>query len=124
MNDWDDAERRVERAQELFEQRRWQEALEELRAANEEIVVPGKLTTAFLVLKMALGGEFPCRVLPFDRILAEVASGAASAGLLIHAFDIKYYQLSGPDWLRGATASRVAPLLLPDRRLEIRIRRD
>ena len=30
MNDWDDAERRVEKAQELFEQRRWQEALEEL----------------------------------------------------------------------------------------------
>src|SRR5919112_1340875 len=34
MNDWDDAERRVERAQELFEQHRWQEALEELRAAT------------------------------------------------------------------------------------------
>src|SRR3954454_12941496 len=34
MNDWDDAEQRVERAQELFEQRRWQEALEELRAAT------------------------------------------------------------------------------------------
>ena len=33
-NDWNDAERRVERAQELFEQRRWQEALEELRAAT------------------------------------------------------------------------------------------
>ena len=34
MNDWNDAERRVERAQELFEQRKWQEALEELRAAT------------------------------------------------------------------------------------------
>src|SRR5665213_4183672 len=34
MNDWDDAERRVEKAQELFEQRRWNEALEELRAAT------------------------------------------------------------------------------------------
>ena len=34
MNQWDDAERRVERAQELFEQRRWAEALEELRAAT------------------------------------------------------------------------------------------
>src|SRR5512132_2889189 len=33
MTEWDDAERRVERAQELFEQRRWSEALEELRAA-------------------------------------------------------------------------------------------
>src|SRR3979490_357508 len=34
MNDWDDAERRVEKAQELFEERRWPEALEELRAAT------------------------------------------------------------------------------------------
>src|SRR5437588_11886371 len=34
MSDWDDAERRVEKAQELFEQRRWVEALEELRAAT------------------------------------------------------------------------------------------
>lgn len=33
MSDWNDAERRVEKAQELFEQRRWVEALEELRAA-------------------------------------------------------------------------------------------
>src|SRR5690349_18444705 len=33
MNDWQDADRRVERAQELFEQRKWHEALEELRAA-------------------------------------------------------------------------------------------
>src|SRR5829696_3029982 len=32
-NDWNDAERRVERAQELFEQHKWHEALEELRAA-------------------------------------------------------------------------------------------
>jgi superkiller protein 3 len=35
MNDWDDAERRVERAQELFDQRRWSEALEEFRAAAD-----------------------------------------------------------------------------------------
>src|SRR5690242_3110245 len=33
MNDWNDAEERVEKAHELFEQRRWQEALDELRAA-------------------------------------------------------------------------------------------
>ncbi len=33
-NDWNDAERRVERAQELFEQRKWPEALAELRAAT------------------------------------------------------------------------------------------
>jgi len=33
-NDWSDAERRVERAQELCEQRKWLEALDELRAAT------------------------------------------------------------------------------------------
>ena len=57
-------------------------SLDELRAT--EILVPGKLTTAFLVLKMALGGEFDCRVLPFDEILPAVASGTSPAGLLIH----------------------------------------
>jgi 1,4-dihydroxy-6-naphthoate synthase len=55
-----------------------------------EIVVPGKLTTAFLVLKMALGGEFDCRVLPFDEILPEVATGRARAGLLIHEGQLTY----------------------------------
>src|SRR5881392_310223 len=35
MSDWNDAERRVEKAQELFEQHRWLEALEELRAATD-----------------------------------------------------------------------------------------
>jgi 1,4-dihydroxy-6-naphthoate synthase len=63
-------------------------SLDELRA--EQILVPGKLTTAFLVLKMVLGGEFDCRVLPFDRILPEVASGAARAGLLIHEGQLTY----------------------------------
>jgi tetratricopeptide (TPR) repeat protein len=33
-NDWNDAERRVERAQELFEQHKWQEALDELLLAT------------------------------------------------------------------------------------------
>lgn len=35
LNDWNDAEKRVERAQELFEQRRLLEALDELRAATD-----------------------------------------------------------------------------------------
>jgi 1,4-dihydroxy-6-naphthoate synthase len=61
---------------------------EELR--ETEILIPGKLTTAFLVLKMALGGEFPYRVLPFDEILPEVASGNARAGLLIHEGQLTY----------------------------------
>lgn len=35
MTDWDEAERRVERAHELLEQRRWREAVDELRAATD-----------------------------------------------------------------------------------------
>jgi len=63
-------------------------SLDELR--DEEIVVPGKLTTAFLVLQMALGGEFRCRVMPFDQILDEVVSGGARVGLLIHEGQLTY----------------------------------
>jgi 1,4-dihydroxy-6-naphthoate synthase len=63
-------------------------SLEELRAT--QILVPGKLTTAFLVLKMALGGEFDCRVMPFDEILPAVATGAAQAGLIIHEGQLTY----------------------------------
>ncbi len=55
---------------------------DELR--SREIVVPGLNTTAFLVLKMFLGGDFECRALPFDEILDEVRSGRAEAGLVIH----------------------------------------
>jgi 1,4-dihydroxy-6-naphthoate synthase len=63
-------------------------SLDELHAT--QIVVPGKLTTAFLVLKMALGGDFDCRVLPSDAILPAVTSGDAEAGLLIHEEMLTY----------------------------------
>jgi 1,4-dihydroxy-6-naphthoate synthase len=63
-------------------------SLDELREL--EIVIPGTLTTAFLVLKLALGADVAHRVLPFDRILDEVASGRARAGLLIHEGQLTY----------------------------------
>jgi 1,4-dihydroxy-6-naphthoate synthase len=63
-------------------------SLDQLR--DEEIVVPGKLTTAFLVLQMALGGEFACRVMPFDEILPAVAAGDARVGLIIHEGQLTY----------------------------------
>jgi 1,4-dihydroxy-6-naphthoate synthase len=61
---------------------------EELR--RTEIVVPGTLTTAYLVLRQALGGDFPHRSLPFDRILEEVADGRARAGLVLHEGQLTY----------------------------------
>jgi len=61
---------------------------EDLRGV--EIAVPGRLTTAFLVLGMALGGPFAHRPVAFDKILGEVKSGAAAAGLLIHEGQLTY----------------------------------
>jgi 1,4-dihydroxy-6-naphthoate synthase len=63
-------------------------SLDQLR--SEEIVVPGTLTTAFLVLRMALGDELAHRAMPFDRIIDEVASGNARAGLVIHEGQLTY----------------------------------
>lgn len=48
------------------------------------IAVPGTMTTAFLALRLLLPGGFSHEVVPFDQILAEVASGRFDAGLIIH----------------------------------------
>jgi 1,4-dihydroxy-6-naphthoate synthase len=54
-----------------------------------EVAVPGRMTTAFLVLRMALG-DFAYREVPFDRILEEVRGEEAEAGLLIHEGQLTY----------------------------------
>jgi 1,4-dihydroxy-6-naphthoate synthase len=48
--------------------------MDELR--DTEIVIPGTRTTAFLVLRMAIG-DFPYREVPFDKIADEVADRPA-----------------------------------------------
>ena len=55
-----------------------------------EIVIPGRLTTAYLALRLALGADPAVRELPFDLILDEVASGRADAGLIIHEGQLTY----------------------------------
>jgi 1,4-dihydroxy-6-naphthoate synthase len=55
-----------------------------------EIAVPGRMTTAFLTLRLCLDGEFRYREVPFDRIIDEVESGRAAAGLLIHEGQLTY----------------------------------
>jgi 1,4-dihydroxy-6-naphthoate synthase len=60
---------------------------DELRRA--EVAVPGRLTTAFLALRLHLG-DFASREVPFDEILDEVSSGRADAGLLIHEGQLTY----------------------------------
>ena len=64
-------------------------SLEDLRRV--EIAVPGRLTTAFLVLRMAIG-DFRCRELPFEEIVGEVRDGGAPAGVLIHEGQLTYEQ--------------------------------
>ena len=55
-----------------------------------EIAVPGRMTTAFLVLRLYLGGDYNFREVPFDEIIEEVTSGRAEAGLLIHEGQLTY----------------------------------
>jgi len=66
------------------------EPLDSIR--QKEVVVPGAMTTAFLVLRLALG-DFRFRELPFEQIPAEVASGRAPAGLLIHEGQLTFSDL-------------------------------
>ena len=65
------------------------EELDEDDLHRVEIAVPGRMTTAFLTLQLLLG-EFRWREVPFDRIMDEVLSGQADAGLLIHEGQLTY----------------------------------
>jgi 5,8-dihydroxy-2-naphthoate synthase len=60
--------------------------------AGVRISVPGKMTTAYLVLRLYLG-DFDYREAPFDRILDQVREGRADAGLLIHEGQLTYASL-------------------------------
>jgi 1,4-dihydroxy-6-naphthoate synthase len=59
---------------------------------GREVVVPGRMTTAFLTLRLVLG-DFPYRELPFEQIPDEVASGRADVGLLIHEGQLTFSEL-------------------------------
>jgi 5,8-dihydroxy-2-naphthoate synthase len=77
--------------------------------AEQEIVIPGRLTTAYLALGLALGPSLRVRELPFDAILDEVVSGRAEAGLLIHEGQLTYgasgltKALDLGEWWQGET---------------------
>ena len=53
------------------------------------IAIPGKLTTANLVLQMALPGAIT-EVVPFDQIIPQVLNGTFEAGLIIHEGQLTY----------------------------------
>jgi 1,4-dihydroxy-6-naphthoate synthase len=56
---------------------------------NATIAIPGKLTSANLLLKLAIG-KFKEKVVPFETVPDAVAGGNADAGLVIHEAQIAY----------------------------------
>jgi 1,4-dihydroxy-6-naphthoate synthase len=64
-------------------------ALKDLK--GKRIAVPGKLTTAYLTLRL-IEPDFEAVVVPFDKILNAVKDGAAEAGLIIHEAQLTYSQ--------------------------------
>ena len=56
---------------------------------GKRIAIPGKLTTAYLTLKI-FEPDFEAVVIPFDRILDAVKEGSVDAGLIIHEAQLTY----------------------------------
>jgi 1,4-dihydroxy-6-naphthoate synthase len=60
---------------------------------NLKIAIPGKLTSAFLALRL-FNADFKYEVVPFDKIIDAVLDGVCDAGLLIHEGQL-FYQRKG-----------------------------
>lgn len=58
---------------------------------KKKIAVPGKLTTAYLVLQLFAPG-IETEVVPFDQIIPRVLAGEFEAGLIIHEGQLTYAQ--------------------------------
>ncbi len=68
-------------------------AVEDLK--KQVMAVPGKLTSAFLSLRLCLGQDFQYVLVPFDEIIPAVCRGeyqgqALDAGLIIHEGQLTY----------------------------------
>ncbi len=64
-------------------------AKDEISLEGKRIAVPGKYTTANLLLKLAVSDFHPVEM-PFDRIIQAVLDEKVDAGLLIHEGQITY----------------------------------
>ncbi|HEX6043155.1 MAG TPA: MqnA/MqnD/SBP family protein [Pyrinomonadaceae bacterium] len=58
---------------------------------NLKIAIPGKLTSAFLALRL-FNSDFKYEVVEFDKIIDAVQKGVCDAGLLIHEGQLFYQQ--------------------------------
>jgi 1,4-dihydroxy-6-naphthoate synthase len=64
-------------------------AFSESEIKQKKIAVPGKLTTAYLALKL-FAPEIETEVVPFDQIIPQVLQGSYEAGLIIHEGQLTY----------------------------------
>jgi 1,4-dihydroxy-6-naphthoate synthase len=60
---------------------------------NLRIAIPGKLTSAFLALRL-FNADFKYEIIQFDKIIDAVMEGSCDAGLLIHEGQL-FYQRKG-----------------------------
>jgi 1,4-dihydroxy-6-naphthoate synthase len=80
-----------------------------------KIAIPGKLTSAYLLLMLAIG-KFDAHELSFEKIPDAVSSGKVDAGLVIHEAQITYDQkkffkvIDLGKWWTGATGGLPVPL--------------
>ena len=56
---------------------------------GQRIAIPGKMTSAYLELRLAIG-DFEAVTVPFDEIIQRVAGGEFPAGLIIHEGQLTY----------------------------------
>jgi 1,4-dihydroxy-6-naphthoate synthase len=57
---------------------------------NARIAIPGELTTAYLLLRLAMARPIEAVVMRFDAIVDAVAAGTVDAGLIIHESRFTY----------------------------------
>ena len=68
------------------------EGLNKIDLRRRRVAIPGKLTTAFLLLRLYEPGVENIVVMPFDQILHSVQQGVVDIGLIIHESRFTYQQ--------------------------------
>jgi 1,4-dihydroxy-6-naphthoate synthase len=74
------------------------------------IAIPGEMTTAFMLLRLAMNGRPQTIAMRFDQIVQAVANGTADAGLIIHESRFTYQDdglvqvIDLGDWWESQTA--------------------
>jgi 1,4-dihydroxy-6-naphthoate synthase len=92
------------------------EPIDPAELPSRRVAVPGRLTSAFLALQLAVGAIAEPVLTPFDRILDAVADGEVDAGLVIHEGQLTYERqglqlvIDLGDWWADLTGGLPLPL--------------